>query len=98
MGDVSQGHGVVDANENAGDVTNAPAMGSATTQLQEGSNETGSLAVYSRGYSSLPLVAVGNPASVFPPGHHEEIWAIQKGLNFPQRVFGEPGRAPTISA
>jgi carbonic anhydrase/acetyltransferase-like protein (isoleucine patch superfamily) len=35
-------------------------------------------------------IAVGNPARIFPPDRHDEIWAIQKELNFPQRVFGEP--------
>lgn len=42
--------------------------------------------------ATVPIgwVAVGNPAKVFPPDHHDEIWAIQKDLNFPQRVFGEP--------
>jgi carbonic anhydrase/acetyltransferase-like protein (isoleucine patch superfamily) len=33
-------------------------------------------------------VAVGNPAVVFPPSAHEEIWAIQKTLDFPGTVYG----------
>lgn len=41
--------------------------------------------------STLPIgwVAVGNPAQFFPPERHDDIWAIQKDLNFPTRVFGE---------
>ena len=33
-------------------------------------------------------VAVGNPAQIFPPDRHDEIWAIQKTLEFPKLVFG----------
>ncbi|MDH3606048.1 MAG: gamma carbonic anhydrase family protein [Acidimicrobiia bacterium] len=33
-------------------------------------------------------VAVGDPASILPPGRHDEIWAIQEPLDFPQEVFG----------
>jgi len=33
-------------------------------------------------------VAVGNPASILAPDRHEEIWAIQKALNFPLTVYG----------
>jgi carbonic anhydrase/acetyltransferase-like protein (isoleucine patch superfamily) len=33
-------------------------------------------------------VAVGNPALVLPPGAHDEIWAIQEGLDFPGTVYG----------
>jgi len=33
-------------------------------------------------------VAVGDPASILPPGAHDEIWAIQQGLDFPREVFG----------
>ena len=33
-------------------------------------------------------VAVGDPARLFPPEKHDEIWAIQKPLNFPQTVYG----------
>ena len=28
-------------------------------------------------------VAVGDPARIFPPGQHEQIWAIQDALDFP---------------
>ena len=33
-------------------------------------------------------VAVGNPAQVLPPNEHEQIWKIQKSLNFPLTVYG----------
>lgn len=39
--------------------------------------------------SVVPIgwVAVGDPAQVLPPGEHEKIWPIQKGLDFPGTVF-----------
>jgi carbonic anhydrase/acetyltransferase-like protein (isoleucine patch superfamily) len=33
-------------------------------------------------------VAVGNPAVALPPSAHEQIWAIQKDLDFPGTVYG----------
>lgn len=33
-------------------------------------------------------IAVGDPATILPPDRHEEIWAIQKGLDFPGTVYG----------
>ncbi len=33
-------------------------------------------------------VAVGRPAVILPPDHHEEIWAIQRGLDFMGTVYG----------
>lgn len=40
--------------------------------------------------STVPIgwVAVGDPASILPPDRHDEIWAIQKPLDFPKTVFG----------
>ncbi len=40
--------------------------------------------------SIVPIgwVAVGDPAKILPPDKHEEIWAIQKQLNFPVFVYG----------
>jgi carbonic anhydrase/acetyltransferase-like protein (isoleucine patch superfamily) len=38
-------------------------------------------------------VAVGNPARVFPPSEHDEIWRIQKPLDFPGTVYGLPREA-----
>jgi carbonic anhydrase/acetyltransferase-like protein (isoleucine patch superfamily) len=42
------------------------------------------------GGSTVPIgwVAVGNPAQIYPPGQHEEIWAVQEGLDFPGTVYG----------
>ncbi len=41
-------------------------------------------------HSTVPLgwVAVGGPAQILPPDRHEDIWAIQKALDFPRYVFG----------
>ena len=33
-------------------------------------------------------VAVGDPAVAFPPSAHEQIWAIQRTLDFPGTVYG----------
>jgi carbonic anhydrase/acetyltransferase-like protein (isoleucine patch superfamily) len=38
-------------------------------------------------------VAVGNPARVVPPWDHDEIWRIQKALDFPRTVYGLPREA-----
>ncbi len=40
--------------------------------------------------ATVPLgwIAVGNPAQILPPEKHDEIWAIQKPLDFPKTVFG----------
>lgn len=36
----------------------------------------------------IAWVAVGDPARWFPPDRHDEIWALQKPLDFPKTVFG----------
>jgi carbonic anhydrase/acetyltransferase-like protein (isoleucine patch superfamily) len=36
----------------------------------------------------LNWIAVGDPARILPPNHHDEIWAIQEPLDFPRYVFG----------
>lgn len=33
-------------------------------------------------------VAVGTPATILPPDKHNEIWAIQRDLDFPGTVYG----------
>lgn len=40
--------------------------------------------------SMVPIgwIAVGNPAQIFPPDKHDEIWKIQKKLDFPGTVWG----------
>lgn len=42
------------------------------------------------GDTSVPInwIAVGDPVQILPPDKHEEIWAIQKPLNFPLTVYG----------
>ncbi|MFC9561267.1 gamma carbonic anhydrase family protein [Agromyces sp. NPDC056965] len=42
----------------------------------------------------ISWVAVGSPAEILPPERHDEIWAIQRGLNFVGTVYGS---APTAS-
>jgi carbonic anhydrase/acetyltransferase-like protein (isoleucine patch superfamily) len=39
---------------------------------------------------SVPIgwIAIGNPVKILPLEKHEEIWAIQKPLNFPKYVYG----------
>lgn len=44
-------------------------------------------------------VAVGNPAQIFPPNEHEQIWEIQRKLNFPwsaYRVDRETAEGPVL--
>ncbi|MFI9488820.1 gamma carbonic anhydrase family protein [Promicromonospora sp. NPDC052451] len=40
--------------------------------------------------ATVPIgwVAVGDPAQILPPDRHEEIWAIQRELDFPGTVYG----------
>jgi carbonic anhydrase/acetyltransferase-like protein (isoleucine patch superfamily) len=42
--------------------------------------------------TDLPIgwIAVGDPAQLFPPDRHDEIWAIQEGLDFPRSMYGVP--------
>ncbi len=40
------------------------------------------------GLVPIGWIAVGDPATVLPPGEHERIWAIQEALDFPGTVFG----------
>lgn len=39
-------------------------------------------------------VAVGTPAKILPPERHEEIWAVQRDLDFPGTVYGVPRGTP----
>jgi carbonic anhydrase/acetyltransferase-like protein (isoleucine patch superfamily) len=36
----------------------------------------------------ISWVAVGDPATILPPDRHDEIWAIQRELDFPGTVYG----------
>ena len=40
--------------------------------------------------TTVPIgwVAVGDPASILPPGEHDRIWTIQEPLEFPRAVYG----------
>jgi carbonic anhydrase/acetyltransferase-like protein (isoleucine patch superfamily) len=40
----------------------------------------------------LPIgwIAVGDPAQLFSPDRHEELWEVQRGLDFPGTVYGVP--------
>jgi carbonic anhydrase/acetyltransferase-like protein (isoleucine patch superfamily) len=42
-------------------------------------------------------VAVGDPAQVFPPDRHDDIWAVQEGLDFPGTVYGVPRGTPAAA-
>ena len=40
-------------------------------------------------------IATGDPAQLFAPGRHEELWAVQRELDFPGTVYGVPrGTSP----
>ncbi|MFF7203550.1 gamma carbonic anhydrase family protein [Streptomyces sp. NPDC008141] len=40
----------------------------------------------------LPIgwIAVGDPAELFSPDRHHELWEVQRGLDFPGTVYGLP--------
>ncbi|MFE5501380.1 gamma carbonic anhydrase family protein [Amycolatopsis japonica] len=40
----------------------------------------------------LPIgwIAAGNPATLFSPDRHDELWELQRTLEFPQVVYGVP--------
>ena len=40
--------------------------------------------------TTVPIgwIAVGDPADLFPPEAHDELWAIQRRMDFPRTVFG----------
>lgn len=50
--------------------------------------------------STVPLnwIAVGDPVSILPPHEHDDIWELQKPLDFPRFVFGiqRPAAGETI--
>ena len=41
-------------------------------------------------HTTVPIgwIAVGDPAQLFPPQAHEELWRVQEQLDFPGTVFG----------
>jgi carbonic anhydrase/acetyltransferase-like protein (isoleucine patch superfamily) len=48
--------------------------------------------------ATVPIgwVAVGDPARIFAPDRHDEIWAIQEPLNFPDWVYGFDRNTPDL--
>lgn len=48
--------------------------------------------------SVVPIgwVAVGDPARILSPDRHEEIWAVQEPLNFPEFVYGLDRSTPDL--
>jgi carbonic anhydrase/acetyltransferase-like protein (isoleucine patch superfamily) len=40
--------------------------------------------------ATVPIgwIAVGDPADLFPPDAHEELWTVQRQMDFPRSVFG----------
>ncbi|MFC6157773.1 gamma carbonic anhydrase family protein [Kribbella jiaozuonensis] len=44
----------------------------------------------------LPIgwIAAGNPAQLFSPDRHEELWQTQRELDFPGTVYGVPRSTP----
>ncbi|MFG2194574.1 gamma carbonic anhydrase family protein [Streptomyces sp. NPDC048639] len=39
-------------------------------------------------------IAAGDPAQLFSPDRHEELWELQRGLDFPGTVYGSPRGTP----
>ena len=35
-------------------------------------------------------IAAGDPAELFSPDRHDELWEVQQGLDFPETVYGVP--------
>jgi gamma-carbonic anhydrase len=35
-------------------------------------------------------IAVGDPARLFPPDRHDDLWAVQEPLDFPGTMYGVP--------
>lgn len=48
--------------------------------------------------TTVPIgwIAAGDPAELFPPERHEELWAVQQPLDFPGTVFGLPRDEATM--
>lgn len=46
--------------------------------------------------TTVPIgwVAVGDPARIYPPDQHEQIWEIQESLDFPGTVYGVTRETP----
>ncbi|HEX5907335.1 MAG TPA: gamma carbonic anhydrase family protein [Propionibacteriaceae bacterium] len=46
--------------------------------------------------TTIPIgwIAAGDPAQLFPPDQHEELWQVQAELDFPGTVYGMPRGTP----
>jgi carbonic anhydrase/acetyltransferase-like protein (isoleucine patch superfamily) len=46
--------------------------------------------------SVVPIgwIAAGDPAQLFPPDRHDELWEVQRDLDFPGTVYGVPRGTP----
>ena len=46
--------------------------------------------------TTIPVgwIAAGDPAQLFPPDQHEELWQVQAELDFPGTVYGVPRDTP----
>ena len=42
--------------------------------------------------TTVPIgwIAAGDPAQLFPPERHDDLWAVQEPLDFPGTVYGVP--------
>ena len=38
----------------------------------------------------IAWIAAGDPAQLFPPGRHEDLWQVQEPLDFPGTMYGVP--------
>ena len=41
-----------------------------------------------KGLVPIGWIAAGNPATIRPPSDHDEIWSVQRALDFPGIVYG----------
>jgi carbonic anhydrase/acetyltransferase-like protein (isoleucine patch superfamily) len=50
--------------------------------------------------TTVPIgwIAVGDPAQLFSPDRHDELWPVQRDLDFPGTVFGLPREDATMTA
>jgi carbonic anhydrase/acetyltransferase-like protein (isoleucine patch superfamily) len=39
-------------------------------------------------------IAAGDPAELFPPDRHDDLWRVQEPLDFPGTVYGVPRGTP----
>ena len=48
--------------------------------------------------TTVPIgwIAVGDPAELFSPERHDELWPVQERMDFPRTVFGMPREEATM--